>query len=325
MGRRRTTNHGLPPGLHMKGERYYHVTTTTPRKWTPLGKNRARALLEWARIEGTEPDPNVRTFDVIAQRYEREVMPTKAPRTQRDNLIEMDRLRAVFGRMLIDLIKPLHVRGYLDKRGQTAKARANREKALLSHVFNKAREWGYTDAPNPCQGVKGFTEAGRDRYVTDDEFKAVRDQADPTVRDAMDLALLTGQRPADVLKILRADIRDGALFIAQNKTGAKRAIEVVGELADVLKRITSKPRVRQSAYLIQDDDGKPLSLLALRGRFDKARKAAGVSFQFRDIRAKTASDTHDLAHSQELLGHKNREMTEHYVRARIGQPVKPLR
>jgi hypothetical protein len=42
--------------------------------------------------------------------------------------------------------------GYLDKCGQTAKARANREKALLSHLFNKGREWRYTDAPNPCQG-----------------------------------------------------------------------------------------------------------------------------------------------------------------------------
>lgn len=325
MGRRRTSNHDLPPSLHMKGERYYHVTSTAPRKWTPLGKNRARALLEWARIEGTEPDPAVRTFNVVALRYEREVIPAKAARTQRDNLIELDKLRAVFGRMLIEAIKPHHVRGYLDARGQTAKARANREKALLSHVFNKAREWGYTDAPNPCQGVKGFTESGRDRYVTDDEFKAVRDQADPTVRDAMDLALLTGQRPADVLKIMRTDIRDGALFVVQNKTGAKRAIEVVGELAEVVERIKTRPRVRQSAYLIQDDDGKPLSLLALRGRFDRARKAAGVSFQFRDIRAKTASDTGDLGHSQRLLGHKNREMTEHYVRERLGQRVRPLR
>jgi integrase len=325
MGRRRTVNLGLPPSLHMKGERYYHVTSTTPRKWTPLGVNRARALLEWARIEGTEPDPAVRTFDVIAQRYEREVMPTKAPRTQRDNLIELDKLRAVFGRMLIESIKPHHVRGYLDARGQTAKARANREKALLSHLFNKAREWGYTDATNPCQGVKGFTESGRDRYVTDAEFLAVRAKADPTLQDAMDLALLTGQRPADVLKIMRADIRDGALFVAQNKTGAKRAIEIIGELATVIDRISRRPRARQSAYLIQDDNGRPLSMLAMRGRFDKARKAAGVDFQFRDIRAKTASDTGDLGHSQRLLGHKNREMTEHYVRERIGQRVKPLR
>lgn len=116
MGRRRTSNHDLPPSLHMKGERYYHVTSTAPRKWTPLGKNRARALLEWARIEGTEPDPAVRTFNVVALRYEREVIPAKAARTQRDNLIELDKLRAVFGRMLIEAIKPHHVRGYLDAR-----------------------------------------------------------------------------------------------------------------------------------------------------------------------------------------------------------------
>ena len=325
MGRRRTIHHSLPPGLHMKGERYYHVTSIAPRKWTPLGNNRARALLDWARIEGIEPDPAVRTFDVVSQRYELEVMPTKAARTQRDNLKELDNLRAVFGRMLIDAIKPHHVRGYLDARGQTAKARANREKALLSHLFNKSREWGYTDATNPCQGVKGFPESGRDRYVTDAEFLAVHAQADETLQDAMDIALLTGQRPADVLKIQCADIRDGALFVAQNKTGAKRAIEIVGELAALIERIKGRKRERQSTYLIQDDNGRPLSMLAMRGRFDKARKAAGVAFQFRDIRAKTASDTGDLAHSQRLLGHRNRDMTEHYVRERVGQRVKPLR
>ena len=33
----------------------------------------------------------------------------------------------------------------------------------------------------------------------------------------------------------------------------------------------------------------------------RARKAAGVSFQFRDIRAKTASDIADLGHAQRLL------------------------
>ena len=47
--------------------------------------------------------------------------------------------------------------------------------------------WGYTDATNPCQGVKGFKEFGRDRYVSDDEFRAMREKADQTTRDAMDL------------------------------------------------------------------------------------------------------------------------------------------
>lgn len=63
----------------------------------------------------------------------------------------------------------------------------------------------------------------------------------------------------------------------------------------------------------------------MRSRFDKARTKAGVSFQFRDIRAKAATDTGDLAHSQRLLEHRNREMTEHYVRQRVGERVKPLR
>jgi hypothetical protein len=104
--------------------------------------------------------------------------------------------RALQGRNIVSTGRdePKTLGDYLDKRGQAAKARANRGKALLSHMFNKAREWGYTDAPNPCQGVKGFTETGRDRYVNDAEFAAVRAVAHPTVQDALDIALLATVR-----------------------------------------------------------------------------------------------------------------------------------
>lgn len=65
-------------------------------------------------------------------------------------------------------------------------------------------------------------------------------------------------------------------------------------------------------------------LIALQ-RLANNRLRAEVAFQFRDIRAKAATDTGDLAHSQKLLAHKNREMTEHYVKTRMGERVKPLR
>jgi integrase len=146
----------------------------------------------------------------------------------------------------------------------------------------------------------------------------VKAHAHSTVVDAMDLALLTGQRPADVLKIQCRDIRDGALWVVQNKTGARIGIEITGELATVIARISERPRRAISPYLIQDENGQPLTYFAMRSRFDKARELAGVSFQFRDLRAKAATDTGDLAHSQKLLAHKNREMTEHYVKSRIG-------
>ena len=93
----------------------------------------------------------------------------------------------------------------------------------------------------------------------------------------------------------------------------------------MLDRIDSRTRERVGPMLIQDDNGQPWGVFALRSRFDKARRAAGVSFQFRDIRAKAATDTGDLGHSQKLLGHKRREMTEHYVRRRVGETVQPLR
>jgi integrase len=102
-------------------------------------------------------------------------------------------------------------------------------------------------------------------------------------------------------------------------------VEITGELAAVITRINERPRRAISAWLIQDENGQPLTQFSLRSRFDKARTLAKVDFQFRDIRAKAATDTGDLAHSQTLLGHKNRDMTEHYVRARVGERVKPLR
>jgi hypothetical protein len=63
----------------------------------------------------------------------------------------------------------------------------------------------------------------------------VKAHADHTVADAMDLALLTGQRPADVLK---------------NKTGARLGIEITEELAELLDRINADSRMQSAPFLI---------------------------------------------------------------------------
>ena len=326
MGRKRTVHHNLPPRMTLKGKTYYHVSTDTPRKWTKLGQDLAIAKRLWAEIEGEQPEQNNCTFRGIAARYRKEVFPTKAYRTQKDNEKELEKLEAVFGAMPIDAIKPFHIKRYLDERGKTAKVRANRERALFSHVFNFARECGYTDAPNPCSGIKGHKETGRDRYVEDDEFLAVWNKADHPAQDAMDLAHLTGQRPADLLKFNRSDIRNGMLALTQNKTGKKLLIEIVGELESLIERILGREYHSMGCdALLQDGSGQRLSYGALRTRFDRAREAAGVHFQFRDIRAKTATDTENLAHAQRLLGHKTRAMTEHYTRHRKGDKVSPLK
>ena len=202
----------------------------------------------WAQREGAREDDSTKLFSVVAKRYVREVFPTKSVRTRKDNDKELANLLKVFAHVPMDAILPMHVRQYMDIRGEVAKVRANREKALFSHIFNKAREWGFTATQNPCQGVKGFKETGRSRYITDAEFDQVKAHAHFTVVDAMDLALLTGQRPADVLKLKRTDIRDGALWIVQNKTGARLGIEITGELAATIARINARLRKAISVY-----------------------------------------------------------------------------
>lgn len=326
MGRRRTVDLHLPPHLYCKYGRYYYDAGGKPRKWIPLGPDLNEARRRWAVLEGQQEAPEDRTLAVVVRRYEREVIPLKARRTQADNTRQLRNLLAVFGEIPVDEITPTDVREYMDRRGRQAKVQANREKALLSHILNHAREWGYTTAANPCAGVRSFRETGRERFVTDDEFDAVRGAADRTVADAMALALLTGQRPADVLKMCREDIRDGALHVAQNKTGKRIAIALTGELGALVEKLLA--HAKAPAYLIANDDGSAVTPQQLRGRFEKAREAAGVDFQFRDIRAKSgteASAAGGLDHAQKLLGHKHQTMTQHYVRARQGESVQPLR
>ncbi|HTR24397.1 MAG TPA: tyrosine-type recombinase/integrase [Terriglobales bacterium] len=285
MGRRPSLHLNLPSGLRARKQRsgriyYYYDTGAKPRREIPLGNDYALAVKRWAELEigARERHQDIVTFRYVAERYQREVLPTKAPRTQRDNLRELAELYKFFDNppAPLERITPQHVRQYLDWR-RSAPVRANREKALFSHVFNKAREWGYTSTPNPCAGVKGFSERGRDVYVDDATYKAVWDAADWPTRDAMDLAYLTGQRPADVLKLRLADIRDGALWITQGKTGKKLRIVIAGELADVLARIQGRAYKVTSLAVVRNERGQPLSYAALDNRFEDARNRAAVA------------------------------------------------
>jgi integrase len=299
-----------------------------------LGSDYGLAIKRWAEIEGGRKEPSeMLTFRVVAEAYRREVIPTKATRTASDNLRELGKLLAFFDDPPgpLDSIKPLDVRQYLDWR-KASPVRANREKALLSHIWNWARSKGYTEKPNPCAGVHGNRETGRKVYVTDAEFRAIRAAADPVTQNAMDLAYLTGQRPADVRRMNLADIKDGALEVRQGKTGALVRIGIEGELAEVVARIKAEAAGRRvaSMMMLADKSGHVIGLNALSRRFRAAVDAAGLSgIQLRDLRAKAATDKAEASGSmmeaQRQLGHTNVTMTQAYVRQRRGEKVTPTR
>lgn len=334
MGRTPTRNLNLPAGMrarHRKYHTYYFLDTgARPRKEIPLGRDYAEAVRKWAEL--TKGAGGEVTFEQVAKRYELEVIPTKAPRTQSDNAKELKKLREFFSNPTpapLHCIKPVTVRQYLDWRVD-AKARANREKALFSHMWNFARDKGLTDLPNPCAGIKGYKEKGRDIYVENSVYQAVWAAADERLKDALDLAYLTGQRPADVLKMTRKDIDGEVLKVAQNKTGKKLRVAVEGELQSVIDRINA--RKVTGITLVN------MTVWELRGAFDRAREKAAEEnpeladdikkFQFRDLRAKAGTDKEEqqgMNAAQDQLGHTTPTMTAQYVRHRRGKLVTPTK
>lgn len=307
----------------------------------PLGSDLNEAKRKWAELECQSAPAETGLMRFIFDRYEREIIPTKAPRTQKDNLAYLQFIRKVFDSAPIDLITPQHIAQYRDKRGQSAPVRANREISLLSHVWNMAREWGYTAKENPVKGVRKNKETPRDFYADDKVWTAVYQLAGQELKDAMDIGYLTGQRPADVLKMRFTDIINGALEVKQNKTGKKLRILINNgtertELGKVIERIRS--RKVTSLFLIATPEGKQMTKSMLRIRFERARSeaiAAAIesgmeslaervrAFQFKDIRPKAASEM-DLVHASKLLGHTEQEITEKVYR-RKGETVLPTK
>lgn len=159
----------------------------------------------------------------IFDRYLREVAPTKARATRYQIKSCMTTLRKVFGDVNIHTVTPQQLAQYRDKRARTAPVLANRELSVFSSVWTMAREWGYTNKENQVKGIRKIKEKPRDFYADAAVWNAVYAKACEELKDAMDLAYLTGQRPADVLNMRFTDIRDGSLEVQQNKT--KRSCE----------------------------------------------------------------------------------------------------
>ena len=92
-------------------------------------------------------------------KYVRGILPRKRASTQRENMLCLAQLRPLFDSAPIDAIRPQDIARYRDTR--SAPVRGNREIALLSHVFNIARERGHAAAQPVPRGAQEQGNAAR--------------------------------------------------------------------------------------------------------------------------------------------------------------------
>lgn len=157
-----------------------------------------------------------RDFMISSEWYE------LSPTTRKDYEKYFRKVDKVFGRMLLNKIKPLHIRQYMDKRGHHSKVQANREHAFMSKVFS----WGYERGQlnnNPCHGVKKYSEKARDRYISDQEYELIYKNGSLVVKIVMEISYLCAARISDVLQLNYKQILDDGIFIKQGKTGKNKS------------------------------------------------------------------------------------------------------
>lgn len=349
MGRPRLQRKDLPKRLYLRNSNYIY----RPKGAKPinLGADYDDALRQYRKQ--VPQRTTLKTMSDLMDRYLIEIVPTKAPRTQRDNATELKNLRLSFGDFLPDEITAQDIYKYLDGRG--APVRANREIAVLSHLFKKAIRWGAAKQ-NPC--VRGEIERNREvprtRYVEDAELEFFKQHASPLIRAYCDFKYLTGMRKGDILTLTRAHLQAEGIRYSPRKTRKRhprtgemmardRLVVWSAELRSIVERVLAlrqrrRMRVKgkriplpESIYLFATKNGTPYynESKAKADGFDaiwkrymaKAKVAAEEAgwtlrhFTEHDIRAKAGTDAAEAGQQgHKLLGNSEKQFRAAYDR-----------
>lgn len=243
------------------------------------------------------------------------------PQTQRDyaqykqQLCEARGRGGRFGDAKLSTITRRTIRGYLDS--ATAPVSANRQISFMSAAWNWCLE--RHDIPvNPCEGVSKNRERSRDRYVTQDEFKAFAALAHPAyVPLFMEIAYLCRARWSEVATMRVTAIREDGLLVQRAK-GSRSEITAwtprLRAAVDACRAYNaSAPTPIDGAYLIHTKRGLPISYStwknAWRRSMNKWLAQDGERFSFHDIKAAGTSDQ-----AENESGHKSARMRDVYVR-----------
>ncbi|MFI5143944.1 MAG: tyrosine-type recombinase/integrase, partial [Thermoanaerobaculales bacterium] len=162
---------------------------------------------------------------------------------------------------------------------------ANRVRALLFTMFEKARrEWGL-NVPNPVRDTPRNPERKKDRYLLPNELRnflrALGADTDRDTQDFLRLALFTGQRSGTLARARWEDINleDGAWGIPGEamKAGKPLLVPLASDVVELLK--ARRKQVAEYEYVFpahQARRGEGFAVAPRKG-FDRVVKAAKIS------------------------------------------------
>jgi integrase len=208
-----------------------------------------------------------------------------------------------------------------DGKSAISRSTVNREVAMLRAILSRAVKWGKL-ARNPVNSVEDYrgTER-RDRYLSRAEIsvllRATKRSTSPILRPAVYLALQTGLRKGELLRLRWADVdfESRQLIVRKSKAGKPRHVVLSRGAEWVLRKMAATVRNPLSAEWVfesmRHDSSKAPDITT--AWYTALRVAKIEDFHFHDLRHTFAShyimkdgNVYALA---KMLGHANPTMT----------------
>ena len=255
------------------------------------------------------------SFEALCRDYEGSAeFKQLAPSTRREMLYEINRLRSQHGHKPVNMMLRKHIQKMKDdlahKPGACNKM-LRTMKALMIHAVLKEYR-----PDNPAEKVK-LMKVGRHRAWFDWELELYEKKwpLGTLERFIFDTALYSGQRSADLPKMLRAQIHaDNHLHFNQQKTGKGMALLVHANWAESMAAYLP---THKASTLIAGREGKPIHQFTMAAIFRDAKRAAGVPGDcvLHGLRKTTARILAELGmKSTPVTGHVTRAMQDEYER-----------
>jgi integrase len=199
----------------------------------------------------------------------------------------------------------------------------NRELAILSHILNKAIEWGWIEKRS-CKLKKLKEDNGRITYLTVEQANRLLEEAKadvhPYIYAIILIALETAMRRSEVLSIRlkHIDLNRRMIYIPEAKAGSREqpiTEHLAGFLSQFMQGIP-----HDQPFLFPQPKSKTGHMVELFKPFKRVVKAAGLDPEeivFHSLRH--TAITHlvqagvDLVTVKRISGHKTLQMVERYA------------
>lgn len=326
-----TRKDGLPRRVYLKHGRYWHVGVDGKWRGLTLARDGLPAMLR-ALAALHEGEVTGHMMPAVATRWQQSKLDAGEWETSTQR--NMDRVVQHVAARFADFapaqvttpVCAQYLRPFLD-RPRTY----NLHRSVLRQVLSFAALEGWRDGHNPVDDVPQRKMPKRRRIVTDAEVAAIKRAALQATRGGqalgqmIDLALLTGQRIGDVLKMRWQDVTDDGVLVDQGKTKARLLIEWTPALRAAVDACSGgRDRI---GYLLVKSTGAPYRYAGVRSAWVRACARAGVDdLHIHDLRGRAGADLADEAGpyaAQKLLGHESIKMTEGYISGKTRQRAKP--